>query len=129
LKDIRWILVALKEIRWKGKGSIRKVRFTLHYCGNDRQGNRGVGFIVSKKASRSVLEFSPISERICTLRINGKFHNITFSNVYAPTEDTDDETVDEFYETLQSVCDEIPKHDAIITSGNFNAKLGKEQFI
>ena len=53
--------VALQEIRWKGKGSIRKVKF------NDRQGNRGVGFIVSKKASRSVLGFSPISERICTL--------------------------------------------------------------
>jgi len=34
---------------------------------------------------------------------------------------------DEFYETLQSVCDEIPKHDAIITLGDFNAKFGKEK--
>jgi hypothetical protein len=47
--------------------------------------------------------------------------------VYAPTEDSEDEIVDEFYETLQSVCDEVPKHDAIITLGDFNAKLGKEQ--
>jgi exonuclease III len=39
-------VVALQEIRWEGKGSIRKVRFTLHYSGNDRQGNRGVGFII-----------------------------------------------------------------------------------
>jgi hypothetical protein len=45
-------LVAPQEIRWKGKGSIRKVKFTLHYSGIDRQGNRGVGFIVSKKAGR-----------------------------------------------------------------------------
>jgi len=120
-------VVALQEIRWKGKGSIRKVKFTLPYSGNDRQGNRGVGFIVSKKATRSELGFSPISQRICTLRIKGKFHNITFVNVYAPTEDTEDEIVDEFYETLQSVCEEIPKHDAIITLGDFNAKLGKEQ--
>jgi exonuclease III len=103
------------------------VKFALHYSGNDRQCNRGVGFIVSKKARRSVLGFSPISERICTLRIKGKFHNITFVNVYAPTEDTEDEIVDEFYEALQSVCDEIPKRDAIITLGDFNAKLGKEQ--
>jgi exonuclease III len=50
-------VVALQEIRWKGKGSIRKVKFTLHYSGSDRQGNRGVGFIVAKKASRSVLGF------------------------------------------------------------------------
>ena len=48
-------------------------------------------------------------------------------NVYAPTEDTEDEIVDEFYETLQVVCDKITKHDAIITLGDFNAKLGKEQ--
>ena len=115
----------LQEIRWKGKGSLRKLKFSLHYSGNeDSQGNRGVGFIVSKKVSRSVLGFSPICERICTLRIKGKFHNITFVNVYAPTED---ETVDEFYEALQSVCDELPKHDAIITLGDFNAKPGKEQ--
>jgi len=80
----------------ESKGSIRKVKFTLHYSGNDRQGNRGVGFIVSKKASRSVLGFSPVSERICTLRIKGKFHNITFVNVYAPIEDSVDEIVDEF---------------------------------
>jgi len=61
-------VVALQEIRWKGKGSIRKLKFTLHYSGNeDRQGNRRVGFVVSKRASRSVLGFSPICERICTL--------------------------------------------------------------
>ena len=54
-------------------------------------------------------------------------HNITFVNAYALTEDTEDETVDELYETLQSVCDELTKHDTIITLGDFNAKLGKEQ--
>jgi hypothetical protein len=33
-------VVALKEIRSKGKGSIRKLKFTLHYSGNEeRQGN------------------------------------------------------------------------------------------
>ena len=119
---------ALQEICWKGKGTIRKSKFTLYYSGNeDRQGNRGVGFIVSKKANKSVLEFAPICERICTLRIKGKLHNIIFVNVYAPTEDTEDEIVDEFYETLQSVCDELPKHYTVITLGEFNTKLGKEQ--
>jgi hypothetical protein len=120
--------VALQEIRWKGKGVIRKPKFTIYYSGNeDRQGNKGVGFIVSKKVNRSVLGFSPICERICTLRIKGKLHNITFVNVYAPTEDTKDKIVDEFYETLQSVYDELPTHDAVITLDDFNAKLGKEQ--
>jgi len=61
-------VVALQEIRWKGKGLIRKSKFNIYYSGNeDRQGNRGVGFIVTKKINRSVLGFSPICERICTL--------------------------------------------------------------
>jgi exonuclease III len=99
-------VIAPQEICWKGKGLIRKWKFTLYYSGNeDGQGNQGVGFIVFKNASRSVLGFSPICERICTLRIKGKSHNITFVNVYAPTEDTEDEIVDEFYETLQLACD------------------------
>jgi len=120
-------VAALQEIRWKGRNSIRKLKYTLHCSGNDvRQGNRRVGFIVSKKVSRSALGFLLICDRICTLRIKGKFY-IIFVNVYAPTEDTEDEIVDEFYETLQAVCDEIPKHDAIITLGDFNTKLGKEQ--
>jgi exonuclease III len=121
-------VVALQEIRWKDKGSIRKSKFILHYSGNNvRQGDRGVGFIVFKKASWSVLGFSPIYDRICTVRIKGNVHNITFVNVYAPTEDNENETVDKFYATLKVVCDEIPKHDAIVTLGDFNAKLGKEQ--
>ena len=33
-------VATLQEIRWKGKGSIRKPKFTLHYSGNeDRQGS------------------------------------------------------------------------------------------
>jgi exonuclease III len=93
--------VALQEIRWKGKGVIRKPKFTMYYSGNeDRQGNRGVGFIVSKKVTKSVLGFLPICERICTLRIKGKLHNITFVNVYVLSEDTEDEIVNEFYKTL-----------------------------
>jgi len=112
--------VALQEIRWKGKGVIRKSKFTMYYSGNeDRQGNRGVGFIVSKKVNKLVLGFLPICERICTLQIKGKPHNITLVNVYALTEDTEDEIVDEFYETLQSVCDELPKHNAVTSTPNW----------
>jgi hypothetical protein len=124
----KMVVAALQESRWKDKGLIRKSKFNIYYSGNeDNQGNRGVGFIVSKKINRSVLGFSPICDRICTLRLKGKFHNISFVNVYAATEDTEDEIADEFYTTLQFVCDELPKYDAVITLGDFNTKLEKEQ--
>ena len=37
--------VALQEIHWKCKGTLRKSKFTMYYSGNeDRQGNRSSSF-------------------------------------------------------------------------------------
>jgi len=81
---------------------LRKSKFTLYYCGdNIKQGHRGVGLIVSKKASRSKLGLSPICSRIYTLRIEGTFRNITIVNVCSPTEDAENERVNLFYETIK----------------------------
>jgi len=81
---------------------IRKSKFTLYYAGDDiKQGHRGVCFIVSKKASRSMLGLSLSCSRIRTLRMKGKFRNTTFVNVCAPTEDAEDEKVNEFYERIK----------------------------
>lgn len=37
-----------------------------------------------------------------------------------------DANKDEFYEQLQSVYDETPKHDTVISMGDWNAKLGQQ---
>ena len=85
-------VVALQEVRWKGKGEIRKSNFTLYFSGNEeKQGHKGVGFIVSKQFNKSVMGFTPVSDRLCMLKVKGKFHNMLFNNVYAPIEDADDE--------------------------------------
>ena len=34
---------------------------------------------------------------------------------------------EQFYEDLNMCCDQIPKHDALLILGDFNAKIGKEQ--
>jgi len=45
------------------------------------------------------MRIEPINERMCKLRIRGKFYNITLISAYAPTEDAQDEAK-EFYEEL-----------------------------
>jgi exonuclease III len=53
-------VAAVQEIRWKGKDSIRKSKFTINYSGNeDRQGSRGVGFIVFKKLTDRYWDLHP----------------------------------------------------------------------
>ena len=74
-----------------------------------------------------ILGFKPVSDRICKLRVKGKFYNMTLINIYAPTEDKEEEIKEQFYEELQTTQDRVPKHDATIILGDMNAKLGREK--
>jgi hypothetical protein len=49
--------------------------------------------------------------------------------VHAPTEDKDDVTKDSFYEELEQVFDQFPRYHMKNLMGNFNAKVGREDFL
>ena len=76
-----------------------------------------------------IMGFEPISDHICKLRVKGKFYNMTLINVYAPTEDKEEEIKEQFYEELQRTQDRVPKHDVMIILGDMNAKLGEKKSI
>lgn len=50
---------------------------------------------------------------------------ITAVQVYAPTDDADEEEIDEFYQQLKGFMKEIPTQDMRVLMGNWNAKVGK----
>jgi exonuclease III len=88
-----------------------------------------IGFIITGCATQCTLGFEPINERICKLRIRGKFYNMTIISAYAPTEDENKrnpEHMERFYNKLSDVCDKTPRNDALILLGDFNAKVGTE---
>ncbi|XP_075979935.1 uncharacterized protein LOC142979060 [Anticarsia gemmatalis] len=93
---------------------------------DDGHHTNGTGFMVSKNLVSSVIRFDAISDRLCVLRIKTQFYNISIVNAYAPTELTDEDTKDEFYDHLESVYDQLPSFDAKILLGDFNAKVGRE---
>jgi len=90
-------------------------------------GQLGTGFMVRKEVEKNIMSFSPINERICILRIKGKFHNITLINVHASTEEKIEEENDKFYDDLQKTYDRSLKHDAVMILGDLNAEIGKEK--
>jgi exonuclease III len=121
-------IVALQEIRWREHGLIKKNKYSIYYSFNPTVPvQAGTGFMIQKSAMNKILRFEPISDRICRLRVKGKFHNMTLINIYVPTEDKVDEIKEQFYEELQRTQDRIPKHDLIIILGDMKAKLGKEK--
>lgn len=121
-------IAALQETRWNDNGRIDKKEFSILYSGPKKKtGQAGTGFFVNNKLRKSILNFEAISDRLCKLRIKGKFRNISIFSVYAPTEDADDEIKEDFYDSLGCNIEKVPRYDVVILLGDFNAKIGKEE--
>ena len=82
--------------------------------------------LLSKTASKSLIEFSPISSRVIVARFHGQGHDIPIVQSYAPTSDHGDDEVYEFQATIQEALDKAEKRDIKIVMGDFNAKVGKD---
>ena len=86
LKAAKLDITAIQETRWPGQNLLTSKDYKFYYSGK-KDGPRefGTGFMVFGKSRNAVLGFNPVDERICTLRIRGKFFNYTLINVHAPT--------------------------------------------
>jgi hypothetical protein len=80
-----------------------------------------VAFFVDSELNHLVINFTPISERLCVLRLKDIFFNYSLINIHAPTNDSEEEAKDAFYEQL--TC---PKNDVKLVMGDANAKVGKK---
>ena len=121
-------ILAIQEVTWCGTGLIKTQNFSLYYSGpSSERGQAGTGFILPKKMQNYVIGFEPYNERLCKLRIKGKYNNITLINVYTPTEDHTEETTEQFCDNVQYLLDKTPKNVTIIILGDVNAQLGKER--
>ncbi|XP_055384167.1 uncharacterized protein LOC129613882 [Condylostylus longicornis] len=122
-------ICSLQEIRWKDQGEVRKRNYSIYLSGNKQTGYGGTGFYIDKKTRESVILFEPINDRMCYIKLKGRFQNISIVSVYAPKNDTNDEIKDEFYDKLDTLCSKISRNDLIIIMGDFNAKIGREDFV
>ena len=69
--------VALQEICWTGSGILEKRDCTLFYSCDNKDHLLGTGFLVSKSIKHLIIDFKPITPKICTLRMKGNFFKIT----------------------------------------------------
>jgi exonuclease III len=110
------------------KGHIKKDKYNLYYsCKESQTGQLGTGCLTKKEIVKNIMGFEPINERICKLRLKGKYHNITIINIHAQTEEKDEDTKERFYEELQQIQEKVPKHDLLIILGDYNSKIRRER--
>ena len=119
-------IAAIQEIQWPGTEIMDTDDLTILYSGSTKSA-LGTGFVVSKEYKGSIMEFKTFNERICTLRIRAWLFNKTLICVHAPTEETEEEVKDRFYEELENVYDGAAGHDVKMILGDMNAKIGREK--
>ncbi|GBP35311.1 Probable pre-mRNA-splicing factor ATP-dependent RNA helicase mog-1 [Eumeta japonica] len=68
LKQIKWDIIGLSEVRRMGEIIISHPDYILYHIG-ETQGHHGVGFIIKQHIAKNVEEFIGISERIAVMNI------------------------------------------------------------
>ena len=71
------------------------------------------------------MEFIPVNERLCYIRLQGQWYNYSICSVHAPTKVKDKLIKDNFFN--DNLISNIPKHDMLVPLEDFNAKIGKEE--
>ena len=113
MRNYRLDILCISECRWTGSGKITtQTGETIIYSGRpDDHHSNGVAIAMTKEAYKSLQEWTPISDRIITARFWSKYIKTTIIQVYAPTNDANEDDKDIFNEQLQKVIDKTPRHD------------------
>ena len=63
----------------------------------------GVAIMMTKKAKQALMEWKPISDRIIYVRFFSRYVKLSIIQVYAPTNETNVEDKDNFYESFRQL--------------------------
>lgn len=91
--------MGLSEIRCLGAGKMQSDEETIIFSGGEKH-EYGMALVLAKMASRCVLGYWPVSDCKLRVRLRSQPFNISIIQVYAPTSESTDEEIEEFYEHL-----------------------------
>ncbi|KAK3532138.1 hypothetical protein QTP86_008588 [Hemibagrus guttatus] len=116
-------IVGLASTHSLGSGTQLLERgWTLFYSGvpHGERRRAGVGLLIAPQLSRHVLEFSPVNERVVSLRLRAGDRCLTVVSAYGPNGSVEYPTL------LRGVLEGAPTGDSIVLLGEFNAHVGND---
>jgi len=80
--------------------------------------------LLHRSIQHSLVSWTPVSDRLLQARLTHQYGKLTVIVAYAPTEDSDDDVKDNFYNQLQSAVLSTSPHDQPVVLGDLNAVSG-----
>jgi exonuclease III len=126
IKRFEWDIIGLSEVRWLGSGTKSIDGHDIIFSGHDKRHIGGVGLLLSPRARQAMINVDAVNYRLIYARFRGQGFNLSVIQVYAPTTESTDAEIDEFYQILQMKIDAIDRSDVLLVIGDLNAKVGKD---
>ena len=116
-------ILGISKLKWTGMGEFNSDDHYIYYCGQESFRRNGVAIIVDKRVQNAVLGCNVKTDRMISVRFQGKPFSITVIQVYAPTSNAEEAEVEWFYEDLQDLLEQTPQKDVLFILGDWNAKV------
>ena len=102
-------ILGISELKWTRMGEFNAHHHYIYYCGQKSLRRNGVAIMVNKRVQNAVLVCNLKNDRMISVRFQGKLFNITVIQVHAPTSNTEEAEVEQFYEDLQDLLEHPQK--------------------
>lgn len=125
MESYKLSILGVSETHMRGNGHFRTTAGnTMYFSGNTNASLHGVGIILSPEINKCVLGYNPVSDRIITVKLNTKPCTLNIIQIYAPTSQSSEEELEDFYGTLGDTLNKIPNREIMLILGDWNAKVG-----
>lgn len=119
-------ILGICETRWKNNRDFLSDESRVIYSDGQKY-ERGVGIILDKEKSKCAMGYWQLSDRVLLVKLRGRPFNISIIIVCAPTSDSSEQEMDQFYNTLDNAKLQCKSQEINIVMGDLNAKVGEEQ--
>ena len=102
-------ILGISELKWTGMGEFNSDDHYIYYCGQESLRRNGVAIMVNRRVRNAVLGCNLKNDTMISVRFQGKPFSITVIQVYAPTSNTEEAEVQQFYEDLLDLPELTPE--------------------
>ena len=93
--------LGISEWKWTRRGEFNSDDHYIYYCGQESLRRNGVAIMVNKRVRNVVLGCNLKNDRMISVHFQGKPFNIMLIQAYAPTRNSEEADIEQFYEDLQ----------------------------